>query len=203
MTTSMLRATLGALLLAVASCSDITAPEQRATADLRLLHARYDYPALVTTEVSFYAVKGKTAGADLWYHARPGASDSSRFVEFRMGTGSLDRRPDGSAIAVGDSVLITLTATDAKHMMIQFLPSGLHFSPADQPSLRIFWTACGDDLNYDGQVDAYDDLVANQLAIWRQETVDQPWTQLATTVTKGTREVRTLLDGFSGYAISY
>jgi hypothetical protein len=153
--------------------------------------------------VSFWAVKGRSSGADLWYHARPGASDSAKFVEFRLGAGALDRRPDGTVIATGDSVLITLTATDPRHMMIQYLPTGLRFASAEQPTLKIYWIACGDDLNYDGKVDAADDAIADQLGIWRQEGTDQPWVRLTSVVAKSAKEVRSQLEGFSGYAISY
>ena len=196
----------GALLLAAASCHDTgTAPEEQGKdiSELHQLHVTYDYPSLAETQVSFYAVKGKTAGADLWYHARAGASDSTKFVEFRLGAGSLDKRPDGSSIAVGDSVLITLTASDPTHMMIEFQPSGLKFSITDQPSLKMFWVACGDDVNYDGKVDANDDLITSQLGIWRQETPGARWFHVGSAVQKGAREVDASLSGFSGYALMY
>jgi hypothetical protein len=193
-----------AALLTILSCHDaVTAPESRTTAELNLLHVTYDFPKLALTTVSFWAVKGKPAGVDLWYHARPGAIDSAKFVEFRLAAGALDRRPDGSAIALGDSVQITLTVTDARHMMIEYQPSGLRFSVAEPPTLKIFWTACGDDLNYDGRVDAADDAIASQLGIWRQEGAGQPWFHLPSVVVKSNREVRSQLDGFSGYALSY
>lgn len=191
-------------LLTLSSCHDgTTEPDGAALADLILLHVTYDYPKLVTPTVSFWAVKGKSAGADLVYHARPGASDSTTFVEFRLGPGSLDRRPDGSAIATGDSVLITLTANDPDHMRIQFEPSGLHFTAGSLPTLKIFWVACGDDVNYDGRVDATDDAIINRLGIWRQESADKPWFLLPSVVVKGNREVDAQLEGFSGYAASY
>jgi hypothetical protein len=193
-----------AALVTLLACRDaVTAPDSRTTAELNLLHVTYDYPQLAATTASFWAVKGQSSGTDLWYHARPGASDSAKFVEFRLGAGALDRRPDGSAIAVGDSVLITLKVTDARHMMIQYEPSGLRFAVAEQPTLRIFWTACGDDLNYDGKVDAADDAIAGQLGIWRQEGTDQPWMRLTSVVVKSAKEVRSQLEGFSGYALSY
>ena len=59
------------------SASDSTAPEQRALDGLRLLTVAADAPALAVTVTSFYAVRGKNAGVDLWYRARPGRSDSS------------------------------------------------------------------------------------------------------------------------------
>jgi hypothetical protein len=199
-------AVVAAALLTLSSCHDspVESPaDGRALADLHLLHVTYDYPQLATREVSFWAVKGRASGGDLWYHARAGASDSAKFVEFRLAAGALDKRPDGTAIAMGDSVLITLTATDASHMRIAFQPSGLHFVSGSLPTLKIFWVACGDDVNYDGAVDAADDAIISQFGIWRQETDGAPWFHLSSAVVKGSKETDTQLEGFSGYILAY
>jgi hypothetical protein len=192
-------------LTAALSCSDSTAPdpESRAATDLRLLAAPYSTPPLVATQMSFYAVKGKAAAADIWYHARPGRTDSLKFLEFRMGPSSLDRRPDGSMIAAGDSVLISLTVTDQRHFIVEFQPAGLAFSTNDQPTLKLIYAACGDDLNYDGKVDAADDAIAQQLSIWRQEGPFQPWFKISSVVSKTAKEVNAQLIGFTGYALEY
>ena len=203
MTRSSLRSALLVVVLAGACSEQITSPESRDEADLKLLHTTYDYPALVTPTATFWAVKGRSSGVDLWYHARPGATDSVKFIELRVGANSLERRPDGSTIAPGDSVQITVTANDAHHMMVQFQPSGLRFAAADQPTLRMFWVACGDDLNYDGKVDASDDAIVSQLNIWRQETPGARWQRMASAVVKPNKEVNAILSGFTGYAISY
>jgi hypothetical protein len=195
-----------AALAAGLSCSDSTAPEpvtERAATDLRLLAAPYGTPALATTQASFYAVKGKNAGVDIWYRPREGRSDSTKFLEFRLGGASLDRRPDGTAIAQGDSVLITLTVTDPTHFIIEFQPSGLQFSANDQPRLKISFAACGDDLNYDGKVDAADAAMLSSLSVWRQESPFQPWFKVSSSVTSSVKEVDTKLSGFTGYAIMY
>src|SRR4051812_43362295 len=84
-----------AILAAVACNESITSPDERSDAELNLLHVTYDYPALANPTVNFWAVKGRATGADLWYHPRPGTSDSAKFVEFRVGANALDRRPDG------------------------------------------------------------------------------------------------------------
>ncbi|MFL5605539.1 MAG: hypothetical protein ACJ8AD_03755, partial [Gemmatimonadaceae bacterium] len=178
-------------LTAGLSCTDATGPddESRAATDLRLLAAPYSTPPLVTTQVSFYAVKSKPTAADIWYHARPGRTDSLKFLEFRMGPSSLDRRPDGSTIADGDSVLITLTVTDQRHFIVEFQPAGLVFSTNDQATLKLIYAACGEDLNYDGKVDAADDAITQQLSIWRQEAPFQPWFKISSVVNKTAKEV--------------
>lgn len=195
-----------AALVVAAACNDSTAPADstsRPPTDLRLLSVPPGAPPLVTTQVSFYAVKGKTAGADIWYHAASGHTDSLKFLEFRMGTGSLDKRPDGSVIASGDSVLITLTVADPTHFLLDFQPSGLTFSATDQPTLKVSFAACGADLNYDGKVDAADQAIMDALSFWRQEAPFQPWFKVGSAVNQTVREVDAQLSGFTGYAIEF
>ena len=194
------------MLAATLSCSDATAPAadtERAATDLRLLAAPYGTPPLVSTQASFYAVKGKAGGVDIWYRPAAGHADSAKFLEFRVGAGSLDRRPDGSPIAAGDSVLISLTVTDPTHFIVEFQPTGLVFSATDQATLKVSFAACGDDLNYDGRVDALDANMMASLSFWRQEGPFQPWFKVASSVATSVKEVSSALPGFSGYAMMY
>ena len=209
-TSSTLMILVGAAMLAgglacgaTSTAPDIDTPETRPADGLRLLTVAPDSPPLATLRASFYAVKGRNAGADLWYRARPGRTDSTKFVEFRMGGASLDRRPDGSPVAAGDSVLITLTVVDPLHLVIDFQPSGLVFSAADRPKLKMFFGSVGDDLNRDGVVNTDDDAIRNSLSIWRQEGLSQPWFKLATARISESREVDADLLGFTGYAMAY
>jgi hypothetical protein len=195
-----------ATFAASVSCTETTAPDadtQRAATDLRLLAAPHSAPPLASPTASFYAVKGKSGGLDVWYRPAAGRSDSSKYLEFRVGTNSLDRRPDGSVIASGDSVLITVTVTDPTHFIVDFQPSGLKFSDGDQPKLKISFAACGDDLNYDGKVDNTDATMLSSLSLWRQEAPFQPWFKLSSSVTASTKEINAQLGGFTGYAIEY
>jgi hypothetical protein len=195
-----------AALAASLSCTESTAPgaaEERAPTDLRLLAAPYGTPPLASSQASFYAVKGKSSGVDIWYRPAAGRSDSAKFLEFRVGSNSLDRRPDGSVIATGDSVLITLTVTDPTHFIIEFQPTGLKFSPDDQPKLKISFAACGDDLNYDGRVDTADAAMLSSLSMWRQEGPFQSWFKVTSSVSTSVKDIEAQLGGFSGYAIMY
>jgi hypothetical protein len=206
-----LRHRIASLCLAVVaasalSCTDSTSPDPTDTrdpTDLRLLTAPYGTPSLAKTQVSFYAVQGKAGGVDIWYHAKPGAADSLKFLEFRVGAASLATRPDGTAIAAGDSVLITLTVTDQTHFIIDFQPSGLKFSANDQPTLKISFAACGEDLNYDGVVDSYDQTIMTNLSFWRQESPFQPWSKVSSIVEQNIKQVSAQLGGFTGYALEY
>ena len=194
-----------AVTAAIAACGSdsVTAPEERPASELRLLTVASTSPLLATTTASFWAVKGKNAGVDLWYHARAGQSDSTKFLEFRMGGATLDRRPDGSAIAEGDSVLITLTVVSPTNLIVDFQPSGLKFSTKDPAKLKMFFAACGDDLDRDGQVTSSDDAIEQQLSIWRQESAASPWIKVSSLVVKNNKEIDAELGGFTGYAIAY
>ena len=197
---------LALAVFAALSCSDATAPDgvnERASTDLRLLAAPYGTPPLVTTSTSFYAVKGKVSGVDIWYRPRAGRTDSTKFLEFRLGTASLDKRPNGTAIAIGDSVLITLNVSDPIRFIIELQPSGLRFASSDQPRLKISFAACGDDLNYDGKVDAADLVLLSALSVWRQEAPFQSWFKMSSTVSASVKEVDTQLGGFTGYALMW
>ena len=196
----------GALLAAAAACTDSTAPDgdtERDATDLRLLAAPHSTPPLVTTTASFYAVKGRSTGVDIWYRPAAGHTDSLKYLEFRVGANSLDRRPDGTTIAAGDSVLISVTVTDPTHFIIEFQPTGLKFADADRPTLKISFAACGDDLNYDGRIDDADAAMLSSLALWRQEGPFQPWFKLTSSVTASVKEIDAQLGGFTGYALMY
>lgn len=191
---------------AIAGCdtaADSLAPEERPTSALRLLTVLPTAPLLATTSVSFYAVKGRNAGADLWYRARPGRTDSTKMLEFRLNGASLDRRPDGTTIADGDSIRITITVVNPANLIVDFQPSGLKFSAKEPARLKIFFGECGDDLDRDGQITSSDDAVKQQLSIWRQETPTAPWVKLSSVVVQEDRLVDALLGGFTGYAVAY
>ena len=202
-TRRLLALSLALALVACAGASDSLAPEERPASLLKLLTVTADAPALANPSVSFYAVKGRNASADIWYRPRAGQRDSTKFLEFRLGGATLDRRSDGSAIANGDSVRITVTVTDPAHLIVQFQPSGLTFSSKDPARLRMFFGECGDDLDRNGRVDTDDDSVEQKLSVWRQESAGLPWFKLFSAVVKDSKRVDADLNGFTGYALAY
>jgi len=115
---------------------------------------------------------------------------------------SLWRRPDGSLIAQGDSVLITLTLVDPVHLIVDCQPSGLLFSPHDPARLKFSYADVDDDLNGDGVVNATDSALTRVLSVWRQETPTSPWILVPSTTT-GSFDVEADIGGFTGYAIAY
>ena len=92
---------------------------------------------LISSTASFYAVKGQDRHVRLYYiPPNPGAVDTVDFMTFHVGATSLDRRPDGTAFADGDSVLITVTLANADSLIVQFAPQGLRFSTTSPARLH-------------------------------------------------------------------
>ncbi len=187
-----------AMLLA---CDGSTDPNVSFTPNF--LQAAVDAPPIANPVISFWAKKGTKYEEFIFYQKRPDRADSTDLVRFRLDENSLATRPDGSPIAVGDSVLITITVVDAQRMILDFQPSGLRFSAADPAELKLSFAEADDDLNDDGKVDAADSSLESQLAIWKRESASSPWVKLASIVELEADEIEALLSGFTGYAIAY
>lgn len=178
-------------------------PDIRPTEALRFLRPAPDAPPLANPEVSFWAKRGDSREVVIHYRPRPGRTDSTEFMRFRVPDETLDRRPDGTAIQLGDSVLITVRVVDPARLILDFQPSGLRFTPTKPARLKITFAEANDDLDGDGDVDSSDDSIEGKLAIWRQEAPGQPWFRLASIRHFETDEVEADLAGFTGYAIAF
>jgi len=178
---------------------DSTAPPSA----LHFLRAGPGTPALGDRVVSFWAVEGQRREVRLMYRPAAGAVDSVEFVRFRVDDRSLVSYADGRPIAVGDSVLITLTVTDTLQYLVDFQPSGLVFS-ANRPA-RI-WFKYGEadpDLNGDHIVDAVDTALVQSLRVWKQEQATDPFQMLPSSINLVELEVEADVPGFTRFAVSY
>jgi hypothetical protein len=164
---------------------------------LTFLAPRPGGPALATTTASVLAVKGEDAELEIEYVT------GEDFLRFRLDDESLLRRPDGTPILDGESVLITATVVDASRLIVEFQPAGLVFDPSEPAELRLRYAESDDDLDDDGDVDDDDESIETEFAIWRQETVGANWEQVGSAVFKDLEEVEADLTGFTRYAISY
>jgi hypothetical protein len=161
--------------------------------------------ALTKDSVTFWAVKGQNREVAMYYRPVVGSTDSVRFLRFKVDNTSLLLRPDGSAIAVGDSVRITIKILDFSKLITQFLPSGLTFSPLKPAELRLDFGHCDQDFNHDGVVNQSDTNLVPTFAIWKQEALGQPWVKLtsAIEVNGSFTEVKADVTGFTNHAVAW
>ncbi len=194
-------------------------------AEQNFLQPAQDAPTIANPVISFWAVKGRDQIVNMVYHTRSsgvsggsgghGSSgrhgdvsggsgrDSVVFAEFRVRAKSLAFRPDGSAIADGDSVFITMTLIDPDRGIIDFQPAGLRFSAKNPAQLKISYENANLDLNGDGVVDARDRLIQLTVPIGVRENPADPFLPLPSVVDTEFDEVEAVILGFSGYAIEY
>lgn len=185
-------------------CNEATSPDiARASEELNFLRPALGAPPIADTMVSFWAKRGEDREVRLRYASRPGSTEMEDFLRFSVPAAALDRRPDGSVFAVGDSVLITVRVVDPVRMVVDFQPSGLRFSAKSPARLRIEYGEADDDIDGDGDVDDRDSSLETQLTIWRQETPGQLWYKMASAVFEDLEEVEADVFGFTGYAIAY
>lgn len=204
-----------AALLAVACGRDALSPSTPSAA--RTASARDDVPQstphFLTTApgsppianpvLSFWAKKGTEAVGTMYYSALAAAKDSTAFLTIRIRARSLATRPDGTPIAEGDSVLITLTLIDPVRLIVDCQPSGLKFFPDRPATLKMSFLHANEDLNGDGVVDSADLALLSTLQIWRREEGTDPWFAQPSDVSLALHEVEADIGGFSGYAVAY
>ena len=195
---------LAAVVAAVAACGDdpVQPTATRPVGSLNILRRSEAAPPLVSNSASFYAVRGEDRELRMSYANTGEAGSGAEFLRLRVNRNTLLARPDGSTVAQGDSVLITVTA-DPVLMSVDFQPSGLRFSSSEPAELKLRWAEADDDINRDGRVDGADDALRDDLAIWRHESANDPWGKLATVLKLDVEEAEARLTGFSGYAVAY
>jgi hypothetical protein len=175
---------------------------ERPPAELNILNLAQDAPPLYQSTVTFWAVRGQDREGRIYFQDSQGGQ-GEEYMRLRVEAGSLLSRPDGTPIAVGDSVEITLSVVDPQQTLFQLAPEGLKFSTQLPAELKIRYGQCGDDLNDDGRVDESDAEVQAELGIWRQATLADPFVRLGTLKVEDLREVEAELTSFSRYAIAY
>jgi hypothetical protein len=185
---------------ALAACAgDSTAPQPvtKQTTDLHFLRLSATAPQLQSTVVSFYAVNGQDR------EVRVRFKNGEDYLRFRVFANSLSQRPDGSAIANGDSVLITITIGDPTKLQADFQPAGLKFSSSNPARLQFEFGEADKDLNGDGVINATDTALIPQISTWRQETAGGEWVKVGSIVEVEINEVQADILGFTGYALAY
>lgn len=196
-----------ALALALGCSSDDSpAPDapgsERPPDELTVARLATTAPPLEESTVSFWAIKGESAEQKL-YFLDAGGERGEEYLSLKLDKETLQLRPDGSAIAEGDSVLITISVEDPALLVFDLQPTGLQFSAEKPAELRIRYAHADDDLNDDGDVDEEDNHLETILGIWRQEHPGDPFVRLGSVKVANEKQLRAELQGFSRYAIAY
>ena len=194
-----------AVSLGAAACGDVTSPAatSRSADQLHFIRPAPNSAQLPDTAVSFWAKRGEDRELRMYYADPSGSTSGEEFLRFNVPAAALAQRPDGSAIAVGDSVRISVRVIDPSRLIVEFQPSGLRFSAGSPARLRFNLGETDSDLNGDGVVDSRDSTLEAQLSFWRQEAPGQPWLKVVSAVFTDLNEVEADVLGFSGYALAY
>jgi hypothetical protein len=127
--------------------------------------------------------------------------DVCPFLRLEIPKSALNRLPDGSGIAKGDSVLITVSVNNSQ-ILVDLGPSGLTFdSPAE---LEIWYGGADPDFNGDGVVDREDRRIERELLkFWYQDEHGGPWRAMKAKHSTKKKHFKVKLPHFSGYAVSW
>jgi hypothetical protein len=193
------------LALLLAQCSDSTEPDPddvREPAQLNILRLPAEHPPFFNDSVWFYAKPGRSVEGKLYFQNQSGGR-GDEWAVLKLDGQSLLAWPDGTPIGSNDSVLIVMKVPDPSQVMVELRPTGLRFRSDKPAELKLDYDEVGGDLDGDGDDDAEDDEVEQQLAIWRQEKLGDPFVKIGTVKTEDPRELKAFLTSFSRYAISY
>ncbi|MBK8247829.1 MAG: hypothetical protein IPK85_10585 [Gemmatimonadetes bacterium] len=171
--------------------------------DLTFLSAAAGAPSIASSSVAFWAVKGQDHESIIWYRATSGRPDSSKLARFRLDRRSLCNRVDGSAMADGDSLRITMTVIDPVRLEVKFEPAGLQFCSGRPAKLNLWWEHTSRDYDKDGDVDAADAALEATFSIWKRETLTSPWIKLTSLLRVELDEAEAELVGFTSYLVAY
>lgn len=161
-------------------------------------------------QVGFWAVHGDARGVQVdyqvcatWEEEGCAAWTWQPYLLFDVPANALAARPDGSPIAAGDSVFITLTI-DPQGLVVQFEPSGLRFDATERAVLRMYYTGAGGDYDADGDTDAVDGEIERDLmGMFYQAAAMDPWVTMGAEHSLSGRWFTTWLEHFSGYAVAW
>ncbi len=150
-------------------------------------------------QVSFWAVRGQLRGLGIYFQLAP--NYIVPFLSLRITDPML--RPDGSPVALGDSALITV-AVDLQTLRVDLQPSGIQFGDSDATELTMWYGVAGTDFNYDGLTNHVDKYIEdNLLSVWMQEDDSYPWSSMQSEHSVTGKWFKTILEHFSGYAVSW
>ena len=148
-------------------------------------------------QVSFWAVRGESRSVKINYSS---SIDTQTHPFLLLTTTDPQFVPGVGELAMGDSVLITVTVDTSKIGVI-LEPSGLQFGEPAQMS--IWYGGAGGDLNGDGVADSSDSVIeAKLLGLWYREDSAEAWTKLGATQSLNDKSFTYALPHFCEYEIA-
>jgi hypothetical protein len=198
---------VAALSIGCSSSMDSGTGTTKQPSDLTFLTLAPTAPALCSNSVTFEATKGVDVEAALKFPEPGEPADCSGgtedFVRLRIDKESLLELPNGTPLQDGDKVTITITWVGGDSIMVQLEPTGLKFNPAKPAELKIEYGEASDDLDHNGSVDSADELIEQEIGLWRQATLADPFVLIGSIKLEDQNEFEAELNGFSRYAIAY
>jgi hypothetical protein len=147
--------------------------------------------------VSFWAVRGQSRSVRINYSSTID-NDTHPFLELTATDPTF--APEIGDIAMGDSVLITITV-DTSKIGVKLEPTGLQFGTASD--LKIWYGGANGDLNGDGIADATDEQLSQTLlGLMYREYSDEAWTQVPASQSSADRSFTYALPHFCEYAVA-
>ncbi len=204
-----------AIVLVAAGCRDAAAPTLAnsefswtsaavpppSLTGLHVLRQAAGAPPLETYQVSFWACDGEASTVSVNYQPVGGESVGKPFMRFDIPKNALATSPDGTHMKRGDSIFVTVTI-DPVAFAVEFQPSGVWFSNGIPAQLTFWYENADPDLNGDGVVNAADQLLEQQIAVWGH-TTDTPWVKLVSGNDTTLPSVSAFVRHFSEYAVSW
>ncbi len=147
--------------------------------------------------VSFWAVRGESRSVQINYRS---SIDNNVHPFLQLTTTDPQSVPGVGELAMGDSVLITVTV-DTTKIGVSLEPSGLQFGAPAQ--LKIWYDGAGGDLNGDGVADSTDAAIEAQvLGLWYREKDSDPWTKLGASQSLDEKSFTYALPHFCEYDVA-
>jgi hypothetical protein len=128
---------------------------------------------------------------------------TSPFLDFSVDENAIESDSKGRPVALEESVQLTLTI-DTSDLSVQFEPYGVRFRSSQPAVLKIWYTEADGDLDGDGDRDAQDTYIQqNLLGLWDREAPWKPLKKMDTSHSIGEKRFTAGLLNLSGYAVSY
>src|SRR5712671_3562394 len=148
-------------------------------------------------QLSFWAVRGESRSVQINYSS---SIDSLKHPFLLLTTTDPQFVPGIGELAMGDSVLITVTV-DTSKIGVTLEPSGLQFGAPAQ--MKVWYDGAGGDLNGDGVADSTDSQIeAKLLGLWYREDDSEQWEKLGASQSLDEKSFTYALPHFCEYEIA-